>query len=83
MTEVKSERCKFGLGLSRVVESFSFIPCPWTKKWTKRTCPTKIYLPENGHFSLFSSRNKKNIYVYLIIWMLFLARAMKYLFQDK
>ena len=31
----------------RVVELSHFTSCQRTSKWSKSTCPTKIYLPEN------------------------------------
>ena len=43
--------------LSRVVEISNFITCPRTSKWSKSTCPTKIYLLENWHFFLFLEEN--------------------------
>ena len=83
----------------RDVELSNFITCPQTGKWSKSTCPTKIYLPKNWEFFLFfeenifcgyslevallmsthmfSSRNKKNIY--LIIWILFCQSYLKLL----
>ena len=49
-------------------------------------CEYSLEAPHRGACNeypqrMFSSRNKKNIY--LIIWILFLARAMKYLSQDE
>ena len=54
--------------------------------------PTKIYVSENWHLShqgasneylqhMFSSRNKKNMYI--TIWILFLGTAIKSFTQDK
>ena len=42
---------------TKCVELSNFITCPWTSKWSKSTCPTKIYLPENYHFFLFLKEN--------------------------
>ena len=49
--------------ISRDVELSNFITCPWTSKWSKSTCPTKIYLPENWHFFFFSYFSKKTYVV--------------------
>ena len=35
----------------------NFITSPWSSKWSKSTCPTKIYLPKNWHFLLFLEEN--------------------------
>ena len=40
-------------------ENTNFITCSWTFKWSKSTCPSKIYLPENGIFSYFSKKTSK------------------------
>ena len=45
---------------TRVAESSKFITCPRTSKWSKSTCPTKIYLPKNWHIFLCL---EENIYV--------------------
>ena len=37
--------------LWKFVELLNFITCQRTSKLSKSTCPTKIYLPKNGHFS--------------------------------
>ena len=39
------------------VDLSNFITCPRTSKWSKSTCPSKIYLPENWHFFLFLEEN--------------------------
>ena len=49
-------------------------------------CGYSLEVPHRGTSNeypqhMFSSRNKKNIY--LIIWILFLARSVNYLSQDK
>ena len=58
----------------KVVELFNFTTCPKSRKWSKSTCPSKIYLSTISSHNVFSSKNKKNIY--LTIWILFLARPM-------
>ena len=81
-------------GQSSSEELSNFITFPRTSKWSKSTCPTKIYLPKNCQFFLFlkallmSAHNvcflrKLMRKIYIIILILYLARAMNYLSQDK
>ena len=56
---------------SRVVEISNFITCPWTSKWSKSTCPTKIYLPKNWHFFLISRRKH-------MLWVLIRSASVRH-----
>ena len=47
--------------IPRVVKLSNFFTCPRTSKWSKSTCPTKIYLLENLY--LYSSFLSKKTYV--------------------
>ena len=51
------------IGLYRGEELLNFITCPRTSKWSKSTCPTKIYLPENCHFFLISLSEKTYVFL--------------------
>ena len=44
-------------GYTNVVELSDLITCPRTSKWSKYTCPTKSYLPENCHLILCLEEN--------------------------
>ena len=60
----------FLFSLYRCVELSNFITCPRTSKWSKSTCPTKIYLPENCHFFFISQRKH-------MLWVLIRSASLR------
>ena len=57
---------KLVLSQSSFVEISNFITCPRTSKWSKSTCPNKIYLPKNWHF-FFLFLKENMLWVYSLV----------------
>ena len=47
------------IDFNQVVELSNSITCTRTSKWSKSTCPFKIYLPENLLFLISQKNNNK------------------------
>ena len=52
----KESRLYYYLSTDKLAFS-NIITCPRTSKWSKSTCPTKICLPENWHFTYCWSKH--------------------------
>ena len=62
------------LKYSRVVQLSNYITCPLASKWSKTTCPPKIYLQENWHFLI--SRRKH------MLWVLIRSALSRHFYQN-